>query len=107
MIAKLICSACLMIAASFAAFAQTSGPRIDLSLIVTDKTNKSLSTFSKADVKVFEDKIEQTIVSIEPDQRPVDLALVIDSSGSVRSQLPTVIEAAGQVILQRQPGDEI
>jgi VWFA-related protein len=107
MFAKVICVACLILVASSAAFAQAAGPRIDLSLIVTDKTNKALSTFRKEDVRVFEDKVEQTIVSIEPDQRSVDFALVIDSSGSVRSLLPSVIEAAGNIILQRRPGDEI
>ena len=84
MIARVICVACLMLVASSAAFAQAAGPRIDLSLIVTDKANKSLSTIRKEDVHVLEDKIEQTIVSIEPDQRAVDVALVIDSSGSLR-----------------------
>jgi len=106
MISKVICSACVMIAALSAAFAQASGVHVDLSLIVTDKANKSLSTIRKEDVRVFEDKTEQTIVSLEPDERPADVALVIDSSGSLRSLMPSVIEAAGQIILQRRPADE-
>ena len=44
MIAKVLCSAFMIIAASSAALAQASGPRIDLGLIVTDKSNKPLST---------------------------------------------------------------
>ena len=107
MITKVICSACLMIAVWPAAFAQTTGPRVDLSLIVTDKANRSLNTLRKEDLHVFEDKIEQTILSIETDERPVDVALVIDSSGSLRSLFPTVLEAAMQIINQRRPGDEI
>ena len=107
MISKLICSACLMIAVWPVAFAQTAGPRVDLSLIVTDKTNKSLNTLRKEDVRVFEDKVEQTILSIDTDERPVDVALVIDSSGSLRSLFPTVLEAAMQIINQRRPTDEI
>lgn len=107
MIGKAICVACLILVASSAAFAQAAGPRIDLSLIVTDKANKSLSTIRKEDVQVFEDKIEQTIVSVEPDQRSVDFALVIDSSGSLRSLFPSVMEAAGNIILQRQPADQM
>src|SRR6185369_9830606 len=107
MITKAICSGCLMIAVWSAAFAQTSGPRVDLSLIVTDKTNRSLNTLRKEDVHVFEDKVEQTILSIETDERAVDVALVIDSSGSLRSLFPTVLEAAMQIINQRRPTDEI
>lgn len=107
MIAKAICSACLMVAVWSAAFAQTAGPRVDLSLIITDKTNRSLNTLRKEDVRVFEDKVEQTILSIDTDERPVDIALVIDSSGSLRSLFPTVLEAAMQIINQRRPTDEI
>jgi VWFA-related protein len=107
MIGKVIFCGCLVIAVSSAAFAQTAGPRVDLSLIVTDKTNKSLSAFRKEDVHVFEDKVEQTILSIETDERPVDVALVIDASGSLRSLFPTVLEAAMQIINQRRPTDEM
>lgn len=107
MMAKVICSACLMIAVWSVAFAQTSGPRVDLSLIVTDKTNRSLNTLRKEDVQVFEDKVEQPILSIDTDERPVDVALVIDSSGSLRSLFPTVMEAAMQIINQRRLADEI
>jgi Ca-activated chloride channel homolog len=96
-----------MIAVWSAAFAQTTGPRVDLSLIVTDKMNRSLNTLRKEDVHVFEDNIEQTILSIDSDERPVDIALVIDSSGSLRSLFPTVMEAAMQIINHRRPGDEI
>lgn len=106
MISKVVCSACLMVAVSFAAFAQDAGPRVDLSLIVTDKTNKPLSTLSKEEVRVYEDKVEQTILSVDTDERPVDLALVIDSSGSLRSLFPSVLEAARQIINQRRPNDE-
>ncbi len=107
MIAKVICSACLIIAAVSAAVAQALGPRVDLRLIVTDETNKPLSTIRKEDVRVFEGKIEQTILSIEPDERPIDFSLVIDSSGSLRSLMPSVLEAARQIILQRRPSEEM
>jgi Ca-activated chloride channel homolog len=105
--AKVIFSACLVIAVFSSAVAQTAGPRVDLSLIVTDKTNRSLNTVRKEDVHVFEDKVEQTILSIETDERPADVALVIDSSGSLRSLFPTVLEAAMQIINQRRPADEM
>src|SRR5215510_10193180 len=107
MISKAICSVCLVIAAYTASFAQTSGPRVDISLIVTDKTKKPVSTIRKEDVRLFEGKIEQTVVSIEPDERPVDVGLVIDASVSLSTLLPSVLEAARQIITQRGPGDEI
>ena len=51
---------------------QPSGPMVQLSLIVTDSKNKSLSQVSKNDVHVIEDKVEQQVLSIAPDERPVD-----------------------------------
>jgi Ca-activated chloride channel homolog len=106
MISRMICSGCLMIAVVAASFAQASGPRVNLSLIVADKTNKSVSTFRKEDVRVFEDKVEQTILSIEPDERSVDVGLLIDASGSLRSLLPSVLEAAQQIIRNQRAPDE-
>jgi Ca-activated chloride channel family protein len=83
------------------------GPTVELSLIVTDSAKKSLNKINKEDVQVFEDKVEQTVLSVERDERPVDCVLAIDSSGSLRSLLPTVIEASRLVVINRRPEDEI
>jgi Ca-activated chloride channel homolog len=107
MIARLILIGCLMIAVLSAVFAQASGPRVDLSLIVADKENKSRITLRKEDVRVFEDGVEQTILSLETDERPVDLGIVIDNSGSFRSLLPAAVEAAKLIIINRRPDDQI
>lgn len=98
---------CLMIAVLSAAFAQASGPRVELSLIVTDKENKSVSTLRKEDVRVFEDNVEQTILSLETDERPVDLGIAIDSSGSFRKLLPAALEVAKMTIVSRGPNDQV
>lgn len=87
--------------------AKTPGPTIELSLIVTDSKNKSRNQVSKDDVHVIEDKVEQTVLSIAPDERPVDLVLAIDSSNSLRSLMRTVFETAALVIVNRRPEDEI
>jgi VWFA-related protein len=84
-----------------------AGPTVQLSLIATDSKNKSLDTLNKEDVHLVEDKIEQTVLSLEPDTREIDLGLVIDSSGSLRSQFGAVVEAARLVIVNRRPKDEI
>ena len=72
--------------------AKPAGPTVQLSLIVTDSKNKSLNQVSKDDVHVIEDKVEQKVLSIAPDERPVDLVLAIDSSNSLRSLMRTVFE---------------
>ena len=87
--------------------AKPPGPTVQLSLIVTDSKNKSLNTISKEDIHLVEDKVEQTVLSLDPDARPVDLGLLIDSSGSVRSLRDSIVEAARLVVVNRRPEDEI
>ena len=87
--------------------AQSSGPRVELSLIVTDKDNKSINTIRKEEVHVFEDNVEQPVVSLEADARPVDCVLAIDASGSFRLFLVATLAAARMIIDNRRPADEI
>jgi Ca-activated chloride channel family protein len=107
MIARIILTGCLMIAVLSAVFAQASAPRVELSLIVTDKENKSLSTLRKEDIHVFEDNVEQTILSIETDQRPIDLGIAIDTTGSFRRLLPAAVQSAKLIVINRRPDDQI
>lgn len=107
MVPKLIFAGCLLIAMLSAVFAQASGPRVELSMIVTDKKNNSFSSLRKEDVHVFEDNVEQTILSIETDERPVDIGIAIDSSGSFRKWLPAAVVAAKSIIDTRRPDDQV
>ena len=107
MIPKLICAGCVLIAVLSVVFAQTSGPRVELSMIVTDEQNKSLRSIRKEDVHVFEDGVEQTILSIETDERPVDLGIAIDTSGSFREILGAAVEATKLIVSNRRPDDQI
>src|SRR5678815_295976 len=87
--------------------AKPAGPTVRLSLIVTDSKDKSLNAISKDDLRVVEDKVEQTVLSVDADVRPVDLGLSIDASGSVRRYLEPVIQGARLIIVNREPKDEI
>ena len=84
-----------------------AGPTVQLSLIVTDSKNKPVNTISKEDIHLVEDKVEQTVLSVEADARPVDLGLVIDSSASLRSLIESILEGARLVVVNRRPEDEI
>ncbi|HET9714039.1 MAG TPA: VWA domain-containing protein [Pyrinomonadaceae bacterium] len=99
----LACAFCVLQVA-----AQTpAGPKVELSLIVTDKANKPVNTINKADIRVIEDKVEQTVLGVEADERPVDCALVIDTSGSFRSLIASSLEMTRLLIVNRRPDDEI
>lgn len=84
-----------------------AGPMVGLSLIVTNQDNKSVSSIRKDQIRVLENKVEQTIVSIEPDERPVDYVLAIDSTGSFKRLIVSALEAAKLLIMNRRPVDQI
>lgn len=85
----------------------TSGPMVALSMIVTDKDNKAVTSIRKDQIRVFEDKDEQTILSIEADERPVDCVLLIDATGSFKRLITAALEAAKLFIINRRPDDQI
>jgi len=87
--------------------AKSAGPTVQVSLIVTDGKDKSLNTISKDDVRLVEDKVAQTVLSVEPDARPVDLGIAIDASGSLRRFINPILEAGRLIVVNRQPKDEI
>ena len=86
---------------------KSSGPIVELSLIVTDKDRKSLNSISKDEIRIIEDKVEQTVLSVERDDRPIDYALLIDSSNSLRRLLAAAVEAARMIVINRRGSDEI
>lgn len=91
----------------FAQDPKPAGPTVELSLIVTDSGQKSIDKLQKEDIHVTEDKVEQTVLSVERDRRPVDCVIAIDSSNSLRRLMPTTLEAAKVIIMNRRPEDEI
>ena len=76
-----------------------SGPIVKLSLIVTDKDRKSINSIGKDEIRIIEDKVEQTVLSVEPDNRPIDYGLLIDCSNSLRRLLGASVEAAKTIII--------
>ena len=83
------------------------GPTVELGLIVTDKDNKSVDKIDKNEIRIIEGGVEQTVLSVERDDRPISYGLVIDSSGSLRSLINPAIEAAKMIIINRRGSDEI
>jgi Ca-activated chloride channel homolog len=84
-----------------------SGPAVSLSLIVTDKDGNGLNAIRKDEIRVFENKVEQTILGIEADERPVDYVMVVDATGSFKQFLQKAIDAAKLFIINRRPQDQV
>ena len=87
--------------------ASAAGQLVKFNLIVTDRSNKSVDSILPRDVKVTEDKTEREVVAVEVDQRPVDLGVLIDSSGSFRDLLASCLDAVRLVVVNRAPDDQI
>jgi Ca-activated chloride channel homolog len=87
--------------------APPSGQMVALSLIVTDKDDKGVNTIRKDQVRVLEDGVEQAILSIEADERPIDYGIAIDASGSVRTVIESALQAVRLIIVNRRPADQL
>lgn len=55
---------------------------------------------------MFEDGVQQAIENFSREEVPISYGLAVDTSGSLRSQLPTVIEAGKTIINSNKQGDE-
>ena len=84
-----------------------AGPMVGLSLIVTDKDGKSVDTIRKDQIRLVEDGVEQTLLGIEADERPVDYVIAFDASGSTKRFLLAVLDVAKLLIQNRRPEDQV
>jgi Ca-activated chloride channel family protein len=86
--------------------AQLPTQLVKLTMIVTDKQHHSVDDVRQEEIQLEEDKPAPVIVSFSKDVRPVDYALVIDTSGSFRKVLPAVVETARILINGNQVEDK-
>jgi len=68
--------------------------------------NKLVPDLKKENFKVFEDGVEQTLISFQHTDVPVSIALVVDNSGSMARKRPSVNKAALDLIEASNPQDE-
>jgi Ca-activated chloride channel family protein len=79
---------------------------VNLDVTVIDQNNNPVFDLKKEDFSVFEDKIKQTIEGVSREEVPVSFGMVIDTSGSMRSKLQTVSDAALLLVKQMRQDDE-
>jgi len=85
--------------------------RIDTTLVlvpveVSDRLNRPVNGLEKQNFQVFDDKVEQKIISFSMEDDPIALGLVFDISGSMGGDLPGMRHAARQFFKTSNPGDE-
>lgn len=77
-----------------------------LDVAVHDRDRQIVGGLKKDQFGIWEDKIPQKIEFFSQEQIPVSVGFVIDTSGSMRSKLPSVLEATRTMVSLARPGDE-
>lgn len=79
---------------------------VQLHVRVIDRNNKPINNVGQNEFHIFEDGAPQTIESFTREEVPISYGLAVDTSGSLRSQLQSVIDAGKTIINSNKSGDE-
>lgn len=79
--------------------------RVILNASVVDDNRKFISGLTKADFKLYEDDVEQPLLEFAQETRPITMAILIDTSGSMREEIETVQTAARAFVDTLRPED--
>ena len=79
---------------------------VQLHVRVIDRNNRPINNVRQDEFHVFEDGVVQKIETFTREEVPISYGLAVDTSGSLRSQLQSVIDAGKSIINSNKPGDE-
>ncbi|MDQ3713897.1 MAG: VWA domain-containing protein [Acidobacteriota bacterium] len=79
---------------------------VNLNVRVVDRNNRSIGNLQQQDFKVYEDNVIQPIDYFTKSEVPTNYSLVVDNSGSLRTQIEKVIEAGKIIVGTNRPDDE-
>jgi Ca-activated chloride channel homolog len=85
--------------------------RVDTTLVlipvsVNDPLNRPVTGLEKENFRIYEDKVEQAIVSFSSEDEPIAVGLVFDTSGSMGDKLNRSRMAAREFFKFADPNDE-
>ena len=78
-----------------------------LNLAVVDESGKSIANLRREDFSLYENDSPQTITEFLPTEAPFNLALVLDTSSSMKEKLPLIKKAAIEFVRQLGSNDRI
>ena len=78
--------------------------RVEVTL--TGGKGRAVPDVKREDIRVYVDGVERPVVSFEKEVQPVSYGLVVDNSGSLRSEISAVVTAAKYLVERNRPGDE-
>jgi Ca-activated chloride channel family protein len=77
-----------------------------LNCTVLDNKGQLVNDLTKNNFKAFEDKVPQVIVSLQHQDTPVSIGLIVDNSGSMRTKRAAITSAAIDLVKASNPQDE-
>jgi len=80
---------------------------VDVPVIITDKGGKPLLNLKQINFIVYEDGRRQELADFSATSAPFEVALLLDTSGSARSDLALIQRAAEIFIASLRPGDKV
>ncbi len=83
-----------------------SADLVQLHVRVIDRDNRPINNVTQNEFKIYEDGVPQPIEYFTREEVPINYGLAVDTSGSLRSQLQSVIDAGKTIINSNKPGDE-
>lgn len=79
---------------------------VNLNVRVVDRNNRPVNNLAEKDFRIYEDGKLQQIDFFSKSEVPTNYGIVVDNSGSLRSQLDKVIEAGKVLVNTNRPLDE-
>lgn len=80
---------------------------VDVPVFVNDSSGKPVTSLKPSNFEVLEDGKKQEIASFAATEAPFEVALLLDTSGSTRSDLRLITRAARYFIDSLRPGDRV
>ncbi len=80
---------------------------IDVPVVVMDKDGKPLVNLKQSNFVIYEDGKKQEVSDFSATSAPFEVALLLDTSGSTRSDLQLIQRAAESFIASLRPGDKV
>lgn len=80
---------------------------VSLPVVVTDKVGRRIMDLTQNDFQVFENGVRQEIAGFAATDEPINVALLLDTSGSTELKLAKIQNAAISFVNQLHPDDEV
>jgi Ca-activated chloride channel homolog len=118
MLPRILCLCGIIAVFIFSGFSQEQIPKVQepirvrvdmvsLPVVVTDKTGRRITGLTKDDFQVYENGVRQEIAGFVATDEPINVALLLDTSGSTESKLAKIQNAAISFVNQLHADDEV